>query len=155
MMEYEVVGEILKDDVQKEDDGDHPFDLWDSWFYRSWKSDRAMIHLLAENWQNLLGIFRKFSFWWWKRRQLRSWISFGESYQIFSHITHKTWIKVLSVSHINQDGEFDTHKVYQWYGNGRDGYIRWCSQRRVLIPILKDCYLPMRECMKHTANFLW
>ena len=64
MMEYEVVGEILKDDVQKEDDGDHPFDLWDSWFYRSWKSDRAMMHPLAENWQNLLVIFWKFSLLW-------------------------------------------------------------------------------------------
>ena len=37
-----------------------------------------MIQLLEENWQHLLGIFRKFSLKWWKRRQLRSWIAFGK-----------------------------------------------------------------------------
>ena len=120
MMEDEVVGAILKADVQKEYDAAPPFALWDSWFYRNWKSDRAMIHPLAENWQHLLGIFRRFSLLWWKSRQLRSWIAFGKSYQSSSHITHKTWIKGRSISHINQDGGVNTQKVYQWYVNGRD-----------------------------------
>ena len=61
MMEDEVVGEMLKPYVQKEDDAVPPVALWDSWFYKSWKVDRDMIHLLVENWQYLLGIFRKFS----------------------------------------------------------------------------------------------
>ena len=47
MMEDEVVGEILKVDVQKEDDAAPPFVLWYSWFYRSWKVDKDMIHPLA------------------------------------------------------------------------------------------------------------
>ena len=72
MMVDEVVGAILKSVGQKEDDAAPPVALWDSWFYRSWKSDRAMVHPLVENWQHLLGIFRKFSLWWWKRRQLKS-----------------------------------------------------------------------------------
>ena len=50
MMEDEVVEEILKANVQKEDDTAPPVDLWDSWFYRSCKSDMAKLHLLAENW---------------------------------------------------------------------------------------------------------
>ena len=81
MMEDEVVGAILKADVQKEDGAAPPVALWDSWFYRSWKSDRSMMHLLAESWQHLLVIFRKFSLRWWKRRQLRSWIAFCKTYQ--------------------------------------------------------------------------
>ena len=47
MMEDEVVGEVLKADVQKEDDAAHPVALWDSWFYISWKADMDMIHPLA------------------------------------------------------------------------------------------------------------
>ena len=151
-MKYDVVGAILKADVQKEDDEDPPVSLWESWLYRSWEADRDMIHLIAENWQQLLGIFRKFSLRWWKRRQLRSRIEFGKRYQSSSHITHKILIKGRSVSHINQDGGVDTQQVYQWYGNGRDGYIRWCGQRRGSIPILKDYFLPMRECMKCISN---
>ena len=152
VMEDEVVGAILKADVQKENHAAPPVALWDSWFYKSCKADRAMINPLAENWQHLLGNFRKFSLRWWKRRQLRSWIDFGKRYQSSYHITHNTWIKGRSVSHINKYGGVETQKVYQWYGNGRDGYIRWYSQRRGLIPIPKDCYLPMRECMKRIAN---
>ena len=72
MMEEEVTGEILKADVQNEDDLAPPFALWDSWFYISWKADRAMVHPLPENWQHLLSIFRKFSLRWRKRRQLIS-----------------------------------------------------------------------------------
>ena len=103
MMEYEVVGEILKAGVQKEDDADPPVALWDSWFYRSWKADRVMIYLIVENWQHLLRIFLKFSLRWWKRRKLRSWIAFGEIYQSSSHITHKKYIKGRSISRINQE----------------------------------------------------
>ena len=47
MMEDEVVGEILKVDVQKEDDAAPPFFLWYSWFYISWKADRVIIYPLA------------------------------------------------------------------------------------------------------------
>ena len=36
-----MVGEVLKADVQKEDDAAHPVALWDSWFYISWKADRV------------------------------------------------------------------------------------------------------------------
>ena len=104
MMEDEVFGSILKFDAKKEDDSAPPVALLGSWSYRIWKVDRAMIHPLAENYQHLLGIFWKFSLRWWKRRHLRSWIAFGKSYQISSHITHKKWIKGRSVSHINQDG---------------------------------------------------
>ena len=64
MMEDKVVGAILKADAHKEDDAAPPVALWDSWFYRNWKADRAMIHPLAENWQHLLGIFWKFSLRW-------------------------------------------------------------------------------------------
>ena len=144
MMEDEVVGEIFKANVQKEDDAVPRVSLWYPWFYISWKADRAMVHPLAENWKHLLGIFWKFSFWWWKRRQLRSWIAFGKRYQRSSHITNKTWIKGRYVSHINKDGGVDTQKVYQWYCNERGGTIIWCIQRRGSILILKDCYLPMR-----------
>ena len=42
-----MVGAILKSDVQKEDDASPPVSLWDSWFYRSWKADRGMIHPLV------------------------------------------------------------------------------------------------------------
>ena len=80
MMEDEVIGAILKADVQKEYDAAPPIALWGSWFYRSWRSDRTMMHLLAENWQHLLRIFRKFNLQWWKCRQLRSWIAFGKIY---------------------------------------------------------------------------
>ena len=45
-----MTGAMLKDDGQKEDDAAPPVALWDSWFYRSWKADRAMMHPLAENW---------------------------------------------------------------------------------------------------------
>ena len=61
MMEDVVVGAILKSDVQKEDDAAPPIASWGSWLYRICKADRAMIQPLAENWQHLLGIFRKFS----------------------------------------------------------------------------------------------
>ena len=133
-----------------------PIALWYSWFYISCKSDRAMIHLIEENWQHLLVMFWKLSLRWRKRLQLKSWIDFGKSYHSSSHITHKTWIKGRSVSNINQDGGVDTQQVHQWYGNGIDGYIRLCSQQRGLIPILKDWYLPMRECMKRIADWsLW
>ena len=155
MMKDQVVGEILKVDVQKEDDLAPPVALWDSWFNKSWKENRDMIHLLAENWQHLLGISRKFSLRWWKRRQLRSWIAFGKRYQSSSHITHKACIKGRSVSHVNQDVGVDTQKSYQQYVNWRDGYIRWCIQSKGLIQILKDCYLPMRECMKLISNCSW
>ena len=47
MMEDEVAGAILKSDGQKEDDMAPPVALWDSWFYISCKSDRAMMHILA------------------------------------------------------------------------------------------------------------
>ena len=57
MMEDDVVREILKADVQKEGDAAPPVALWNSWFYRSWKPDRDMMHLIAENWQHILGIF--------------------------------------------------------------------------------------------------
>ena len=114
-----------------------------------------MIHPLAENWQHLLGIFRKFNLRWWKRRQLRSQIAFGKRYHSFSHITHKTLIKGRYVSHINQGGGVDTQKLYQWYGNVIDSYISWCIQRRGSIPILKYCYLPMRECMKRIVDWSW
>ena len=50
MMEDEVAGEILKANGKKEDDTPPPVALWDSWFYRNCKSDRAKLHLLAENW---------------------------------------------------------------------------------------------------------
>ena len=80
MMEDEVVGSILKADYQKEDDAYPSVALWGSWFFRSWKSDREMMHPLVENWQHLLGIFWKFSLQWWKRHQLRSWIAFGKRY---------------------------------------------------------------------------
>ena len=139
-------GEILKAGVQKEYGAAPHVALWDSWIYRSWKSDRSMMKPLAENWKHLVGIFRKFSLRWWKRCQLRSWIAFGERYQSSSHITQKTWIKVRYISHINQDLGVDTQQVYKWYGNDRDGYICWYSQRRGSIMMLKDCYL---------ANFLW
>ena len=44
-----MVGASLKADAQKEYYADLPVALWDSWFYRSWKLDRALMHLLAEN----------------------------------------------------------------------------------------------------------
>ena len=47
MMEDAVVGAIVKANVQKEDDAAPPVYLWCSWFYRTWKSDRAMIYPLA------------------------------------------------------------------------------------------------------------
>ena len=90
MMEGEVFVAILKANFQKEDDAAPLVAIWDSWFYISWKSDRDMIHPLAENWQHLLGIFWRFSLRWWKHRQLSSCIAFGKRYQISSHITHKT-----------------------------------------------------------------
>ena len=110
------------------------------------------MHPLAENWQHHFRIFWKFSLRWWKRRQLRSQIAFGKRYKRSFHITHKTWIKGQYISHIDQDRGVDTQKLYHWYGNGRDRYTCWCSQQRVLIPILKDFYLPMRECMKRIAD---
>ena len=155
MMEYEVVGATLKADVQKEDDASPYVDLWDSWFYKSWKEDRSTMHPLAENWQHLLGIFWKFSLRWWKCCHLKLWIVFGKIYQSSSHITHKKLIKGRCINHINQDRGVDTHKVYQCYGNGRYSYIGWCIQRRGLIPILKDFYLPMIECMKRIADCSW
>ena len=50
MIEDDVDGAILKSDGQKEYDASPPVALWDSWFYRSCKSDRSMMHFLAENW---------------------------------------------------------------------------------------------------------
>ena len=150
-----MVGEILKSDVQKEDDAAPPFSLWDSCFYKSWKADRAMIHPLEENWQHLLGIFRNLRLRWQKRHHIRSWIAFGKRYQISYHITNKTWIKGRSVTNINQYREVETQKVYQCYGNGRGGYISWFIQRRGSIPILKDFYLTRRDCMKRIANCSW
>ena len=47
MMEDDVAGAILKADGQKEYDAAPPFDLWYSWFYISWKADRAMANTLA------------------------------------------------------------------------------------------------------------
>ena len=44
MMENEVVGAILKADVQKEDDADPTVALWYSWIYISWKADRYMVN---------------------------------------------------------------------------------------------------------------
>ena len=75
-----MVGAILKANVQKEKVAAPTFALWDSWFYRSWKEDKAMIQPLAENWQQLLEISQKFSLRWWKHRQLRSCIAFGKRY---------------------------------------------------------------------------
>ena len=144
MMEDDTTGEILKADVQKENDAAPPVALWDSWFYRSWKAYRAIVHPLAENWRHLLGIFWKFSLRWWKRRQIRSWISFSKRYHISPHITHMTCIKGQSVSHIKKGGEVDTQKLYQWSDKGRYCYIRWSSQHKVSMPIIKDCHLPMR-----------
>ena len=155
MMEDEVSGAILKADVKKEDDAATPDALWDSWTYISWKSDRAMVHQLAENCQHLLGIFWKFSLQWWKHHQLRSYIDFGKRYQISTHITHRSWIKGQSISHINKYGRVDTQQIYQCYDKGRDCYIQWSSQWRVSIPILEDCYLPMRECIKRIDDSLW
>ena len=111
-----------------------------------------MVYPLSENWQHLLGIFRKFSLRWWKRYQLRSWINYGKRYQ---SSTHRTWIKGRSVSHINKGGGVDTQQPYQWSDNGRDCYIRWFSQRRGSMLILKDFYLSMRDCMKRIADCLW
>ena len=56
MIDYDVFEEILKFDVQKEDDAVPTVTLWDSWFYISWKSDRDMIHPIAEKWQHYLDI---------------------------------------------------------------------------------------------------
>ena len=53
MMEDEAAGAILKADGHKEDDACPTIALWDSWFYRSWKADRDMVHTLEENWQHL------------------------------------------------------------------------------------------------------
>ena len=50
-MEDEVVGSILKAGVQKKDDAASSVYLWYSWFYSGWKSDRSMMHPLAENCQ--------------------------------------------------------------------------------------------------------
>ena len=50
MMEDEVAGAVLKPDGQKEDDVAPAVALWVSWFYRSCKSYRDMMHLLAEHW---------------------------------------------------------------------------------------------------------
>ena len=65
-MEDEVDGAILKTDYQNEDYAAPLVDLRNSWLYKSWKIDRAMMHPLAENWKHLLGIFCKFSLQWWK-----------------------------------------------------------------------------------------
>ena len=155
MMQNEVAGTILKADVHKEDDADPPLSLWYSWFYISWKTYRYVVHLLEENWKHLLGISWKFGLRWWKRRQLRSWVAFGKRYQSFSHITHSKYIKGRSVSHINKGGRVDTQKIYQWSVKGGDCYILWFIQRRWSTPILKDCYLPMRECMKRIDDCSW
>ena len=48
MVEDDVTGSILKSDVQKEYYASPPVALWDSWFYRGWKADRAMVQPLAE-----------------------------------------------------------------------------------------------------------
>ena len=152
MMEDDTSGLILKTYCKKEDDADPPVSLWDSWFYRSWKADMAMVHPLSENWQHLLGIFWKLSLQWWKQRQIRSWITFGKRYQSSSHNTQRTWIKGWSISHINIGGGFNTQNLYYWSGKGRDCYIQWFSQQRGWIPILKYCHLLIRECMKQIAD---
>ena len=136
-MEDDAAGAILKADGQKEDDAAPPVALWDSWFYRRCKSDKAMVNTLAENWQYLLSIFPKFSLRWQKRRQLRSWIAFKKRYQISSHINERSRIKEKPVSYINKGRGVNTQKEYQWSNNGRDCSIRWSSKQRVLIPILK------------------
>ena len=48
-----MVGAILKAHLHKEDDAAPLVSLWDSWFYRNWESDRAMIYPLVENWKHL------------------------------------------------------------------------------------------------------
>ena len=48
MMEDELVGAILKSDVQREDDTAPPVALWYLWFCISWKADRSMMHLLEK-----------------------------------------------------------------------------------------------------------
>ena len=113
------------------------------------------MHLLAENWQQLLGIFWKFSLRCHKHLQIRSCIVFEKRYQSSYHINQETWIKGRSVSQINQYGGVDTQQIYQWYVNGRYCYIKWFIQRRGSIPILKDCYLPIRECIKRIADCSW
>ena len=50
-------GKILKAHVQKEDDVALLVTLWDSWFYRTWKSDRDMVRPLEKKWQHILVIF--------------------------------------------------------------------------------------------------
>ena len=120
-MEDELIGAILKADVHKEDDASPPVALWDSWFYRSWIEDRAMIHPLVENWQHLLGIFWKFSLQWWKHRKLRSWIAFGKDIRSPPiSLTRYGSRSDMSVTSIKTEG-VDTQQVSQWYGNGRDG----------------------------------
>ena len=89
MMEDYTTEEILKYGGHKEDDTAPKVALWDSTFLRIWKYDRAMVHPLAGNRQYLLGIFRNFSLWWRKRRQLRSWIAFGKRCQRSSNINHR------------------------------------------------------------------
>ena len=51
MTEDDMEGSILKSDGQKEDDAAPLISLWYSWFYRSWKANRAMVQSLTENWQ--------------------------------------------------------------------------------------------------------
>ena len=64
IMEDEVAGKILKAHVQKEDDVALLVAMWDSWFYRTWKSDRDMVRPLAKKWQHILVIFWRFRLWW-------------------------------------------------------------------------------------------
>ena len=95
---------------QKEDDAAPPVALWDSCFYKSWKVYKAMVHPLAGNQKYLLVIFQKFSSWWWKCSQLRSWISFGKRYHGSSYLNHRSWIKGKSVSIINKGGGVNTQQ---------------------------------------------
>ena len=48
MMEDDVAGEILKAGGQTEENAAPPVAFWDSWLYRSWKADRAMVRHLAD-----------------------------------------------------------------------------------------------------------
>ena len=51
MMEDGVSGAILKYDGQKKDNAATMAAFWDSWLYRSWKSDRSTKQPLADNWK--------------------------------------------------------------------------------------------------------
>ena len=114
-----------------------------------------MVYPLADNWQSLLCIFWKFSLRWRKLRQLRSCIAFEKRYHRSSHINHMSCIKGKSVINTNQGEVVNTQKDYKWSYTGRECYIRCYNQRRLLIPILTDLYLPMEYCIKIISDLLW